>query len=158
MWSWRPWTTFHVPMCMIWGIRAKFPQIAPKPEYLWNRYSSTYRGSWYQSKVSFDVKQGTEGFGILFMCPCRWFEVFGSNFPKLSQYPSTCETGIAQATERHDTRIRSNLMWNKELKTLDYFSGVPAHDFGYWGPISPNCPKPEYLWNRYSSTHGGPWQ
>ena len=74
------------------------------------------------------------------MCPCTWFGVFGPNFPKVPQYPSTCETGIAWPIEGPDTRVRSNLMWNKELKTLDYFSCVLAHDLGYSGPVSPNCP------------------
>ena len=37
-------------------------------------------------------------------------------------------------------------MWNKELKSLDYFSRDPAHDEGYSGAVSLNCPntvKPE---------------
>ena len=69
-----------------------------------------------------------------------WFGVFGPNFPKFPQYPSTCETGIARPIEGSDTGVRSHLMRNKELKTLDYFSCVPAHDVGYSDPISPNCP------------------
>ena len=124
---------------VIWGIWVQFPQIAPIPEYLWNRYSSTHRGQWHYSKVSFDVKQGAEDFGLLFRCPGTWFGVFRPSFPKLPQYPSTCETGIARPTEGNDTRVRSHLMWNKELKTLDYFSCVPAHDLGYSAPVSPNC-------------------
>ena len=73
---------------------------------------------------------------------CTWFGVFGPSFPKLPQHPSTCETGsIARPTEGPDTRVRSHLMWNKELKTLDYFSCVPAHDLGYLGPISPKFPQ-----------------
>ena len=86
------------------------------------------------------MKCWAEDLGLLFMCPCAWFGVFGPSFPKLPQHPSTCETGIAQPTEGPDTRVRSNLMWNKELKTLDYFSCVLAHDLGYLGPVSPNCP------------------
>ena len=74
------------------------------------------------------------------MCPCTWFGAFRPGFPKLPQYPSTCKTGIAWPTEGPDTRVRSHLMWNKELKTLDYFSCVPAHNLRYSGPVSPNCP------------------
>ena len=75
------------------------------------------------------------------MCPCLWFGVFGPNFPKLPRYPSTCETGIARPTEGPDTRVRSHLMWNKELKTLDYFSRVLAHDLGYSCLLSPKLPQ-----------------
>ena len=56
------------------------------------------------------------------------------------QYPSTCDTGTVLPTEGPDTRLRSHLMWDKELKTLDYFSCVPAHDLGHLGPVSPHCP------------------
>ena len=109
----------------------------PRPDYLRNRYSSTHRGSWHQSKVSFDVKPGAEDVGLLFMCPCTWFGVFGPSFPKLSQYLSTCETGIIGPTEGLDTSIRSHLMWNKELKTLDFFLCDSVLDLGVFGPFSP---------------------
>ena len=79
---------------------------APIPKYLWNRYSLTHRRPWHYSKVSFDVKQGAEEFGLLFMCLCTWFGVFGPSFPKLFQYLSTCETGIISPTEGLDTSIR----------------------------------------------------
>ena len=80
---------------------------------------------------------------ILFICPCRWVGVFGPNFPKLPQYPSTCETGIVQPTEGPDTRVSSHLMWNKELKTLDFFFMCLCTWFGVFGP---NFPKlPQYL-------------
>ena len=86
------------------------------------------------------MKCGAEDYGQLFTCPCAWFWVFRPSFPKLPQYLSTCETGIAPLTDDLDTRVRSHLMWNKELKTLDYFSCVPGHDLGYLGPISSNGP------------------
>ena len=86
------------------------------------------------------MKCGTEDFGLLFMCPCAWFGVFGPDFPKLSQYPSTWETGITHSTEGLGTRVRSHLMWNKDLKTLDDFSSIPTFNLGYSGPVSPNCP------------------
>ena len=195
-------------MChFIWfgGIWALFPQIALmlKTDITW----TLSRWPWHKSKTSFDVKWGTEVFGLLFVCPSAWFGVFrpsfpklpqhlniwetditqpkealdtrvrshlmwnkkiktldyfscvpacdlgyifGSSFPKLPQYLSTCETGIAQPTEGNGTTVRSHLMWNKELNTLNYFSGVPVHDLGYLGPVSPKCPNTKYLWNRYS--------
>ena len=106
-----------------------------------NRYSSTRRGQWRYSKVSFNVKQGAEDFGLLFKYPGTWFGVFGPSFPKLPQYPRTCETGIARPTEGSDTRIRSHLMWNKELKTLYYFSDVPCTWFGIFRSSLPKLPQ-----------------
>ena len=146
MWIWRIWITFYLSLCMIWGIQAKFPLIAPILEYLRNRYSSTHRGPWHYSKVSFDMKQGAEDFGLLFMCHCTWFGVFRPNLPKLLQYPSICETGIAQPTEGHDTRVRSQLMWNKELHMI----------WGIQVQFPQIVPMPEYLWNRYNLTYRGP--
>ena len=110
-------------------------QVSPIWPNTWvpeKQYSSTHRGPWHYSKVSFDVKKRAEDFGLLFMSPCTWFGY-------LLQYPSTCETGIAWLTEGPDTTVRSHLMWNKELKNLDYFLCVSAHDLGYSGPVSPNC-------------------
>ena len=95
---------------------------------------------WHKRKISFDVKQGAEDFGLLFMCPYTWFCVFRPSFPKLPQYPSTSETGIAQPTEGPDTSVRFHFIWKKKLKTLDYFSCIPAHDLVYSSPVSPNCP------------------
>ena len=139
--NWSLWITFCVSLCMIWGIRAQFPQIAPIPEYLGNRYSSTHGEQWHYSKVSFNVKLGAEDFGLFFRCPSTWFGIFRPSFPKLPQYPSTCETGIAQPTEGNGTTVRSHLMWNKELKTLDYFSGVPCTWFGIFRPSFPKLPQ-----------------
>ena len=36
-----------------------------------------------------------------------------------------------------DTKVKANLMWNVELKTLDYFSGVTSYDLGVSGPLFP---------------------
>ena len=74
------------------------------------------------------------------MCTCTWFGVFGPSFPKLSQCPITCETGKAQPTEGNNTRVRSHLIWNKELKTLDYFL-CPCTWFGVFGPSFPKLPR-----------------
>ena len=35
-------------------------------------------------------------------------------------------------------RVRPHLMWNVELKTMDYLRCVPPHDIGYLDPVSPN--------------------
>ena len=59
----------------------------------------------------------------------------GSSLPKLSQYPCTCKTGIARLTGSLETKIRSHLMRNKKLKTLNYLSYVLAHYLA----VSPNC-------------------
>ena len=120
---------------------SSFPKLLQIPEYLWNRYSSTHRGQWHYSKVSFDVKQGAEDFGLLFRCPSTWFVVLGPSFPKLPQYSSTCETGIPKPTEGNDIRVRSHLMWGKELQTLDYFSGVPCTWFGIFRSSFPKLPQ-----------------
>ena len=75
------------------------------------------------------------------MCPCAWFGVFGPSFSKLPQYLSTCETGIIQPTEGLDASIRSHLMWNKELKILDFFSCHSVLDLGVLGPFPPKLPQ-----------------
>ena len=128
---------------MIWVIQAQFPQNASISAYLWNKYSSTHRGQWHYSKVSFDGKQGAEDFGLLFRCPGTWYGVFGPNFPKLPQYPSIWETGIARPTEGNDTWVRSHMMWNKELKTGLLFR-CPLHMV--WHIFRPSFAKlPQYL-------------
>ena len=49
-------------------------------------------------------------------------------------------TGITEPSDYLGIRVRHHLMLNEELKSLDYFSCDPVHDFGYLGPVSPNCP------------------
>ena len=54
--------------------------------------------------------------------------------PELPKSPNTCETGITLLLDGLDTRVRHYLI-NVELKTLNYFMCVPAHDlevFGTW--------------------------
>ena len=92
------------------GIRTLFPQITLMLEHLQDRYNWTLRWPWHNRETSFDVKWGAEVLGLLFVCSCAWFGVFGFGFPKLSQYSSTWETGITQSTETLDTRVRSHLM------------------------------------------------
>ena len=72
---------------MIWGIRTQFPQIAPIPEYLGNKYSSTHREQWHYIKVSFDVKQGAEDFGLLFRCPLHMIWDIQVQFPQIAPIP-----------------------------------------------------------------------
>ena len=137
---------------MIWGIRAQFSQIAPIPDYLWHRYSSTHRGPWHYSKVSFNVKQGAEDFGLFLMCPCSWFGVFGPNSLNLSHYLSTCETGIAQPTEGPDTTWCETRCWRLWISFH-----VSLHlIWGIWVQFPQIAPIPEYLGNSYISTHRGP--
>ena len=96
---------------------------------------------WHKSKTSSDANWGAEDFGLLLVCPCAWFGVFGPSLPKLPKYLSTHETGITQPTDSLDTRVRPHLTWNKDLKNLDSFSCVSSHDLGYLGPVSFNCPQ-----------------
>ena len=135
---------------VIWCIQAQFSQIAPITEYQWNRYSLTHRGLWHYSKVSFDVKKGAEDFGLLFMCPCTWFGVFGPNFPKLTQHPSTCETATAQPTEGIDTRVWFDVKQGAEdfgflfVRLCTWFMGV-------WDLFPQIALMPKYSKNRYNS-------
>ena len=69
---------------MIWGIQAKFPVIAPILEYLRNSYSSTHRGPWYLSKVSFDMKQGAEDFDYFWCVTAHDLGYSGPVFPNCS--------------------------------------------------------------------------
>ena len=69
-----------------------------------------------------------------------WFGLFWPAFPKLPQSPNTSESSIALLSQGLGTRLRPHLMWNMELKTLDYFSCNPAHDLRYSGTVFLNCP------------------
>ena len=124
----------------------------------------------YPSTCETGIAQPTEGNGTTVRSHLMWnkkletldyfsvvpAKVFGPSFSKLPQYRSTCETDIAQPTEDNSTILRSHLMWNKELKTLGYFSGVPCTWFGIFRPSLPKLLTCDYLWNRYNSTHIGP--
>ena len=94
------------------------------------------------------------------ICPCTWFGVFEPSFPKLPQYIcpialSTCEAGIIRPTECLDTSVMSHLMWNKELKPLDFFSFDSVLDSGVFGSFPSKFPK--YPKNRYNSIVGWSW-
>ena len=71
------------------------------------------------------------------MCLCMWFGVFKTSFSKLPQYSSTWKTGIVQPREGSDIRVKSHLMWNKELKTLDYLHVSLHMIWGIWVPKLP---------------------
>ena len=124
---------------MIWSIWTQFPQLVSLLKYLWNRYSSTHRGPWHYSKVSLDVKQGAEDFGLVFMCPCIWFGVFGSSFPKLPQYLSTWETVIFRPTEGLDTIAYGPFLW-----PCTWFRGI-------WALFPQIALMSKYLKNRFNS-------
>ena len=51
-----------------------------------------------------------------------------------------------------DSRVWPHLMWHVELKTLDFFMCVPAHDLGHLSLVSPNCPNVKIPKNRYNLT------
>ena len=95
---------------LIWfrGIWALFPQITLMLKYPYDMCNSTLRWLSHKSKTPFDVKWGAEVFRLLSVCPYSWFEVFVYSFSKLSQYPSTWETGETQPSEGLDTRVTFN--------------------------------------------------
>ena len=66
--------------------------------------------------------------------------VFGFCFPKLPQWSHIYKTAITKPSDNLSIIVRPHLVLNEELKILDYFSCVPAHDLGYSGPVSSNCP------------------
>ena len=84
------------------------------------------------------MKQGGEEFGLIFEWLCVDDSgLSGPSFFKLPYYPSTKKTGITQSLDDLGRRVRHHLMWNVELKTMNYFRCVPPHDLGYLGPVSP---------------------
>ena len=58
--------------------------------------------------------------------------------------PSTQKTGITQSSDDLGRRVRLHLMWNVELKNMDYFRHVSPHDLGYLD-----------LWGEQKSRQGG---
>ena len=89
----------------------------------------THRGPWHLSKFSFVLIQGAEGFQGDPVY--TWFRGIGSFFPELLYGPSTQKTGVTQYSDDLNRRVRPYLMWNVELKTLDYFRCVLLHDLRY---------------------------
>ena len=66
--------------------------------------------------------------------------VFGPFFRKLPQCFNTSKTGITNPhSDYPGKRVRCYLMFNEDLKSLDYFSCDPVHDLGYSNPVSLNC-------------------
>ena len=61
-----------------------------------------------------------------------------AQFPQIAQIPKYLWNRYNPTQRRPNSRARSHLMWYKELKTLYYFSCVPALDLGYSGPVSLN--------------------
>ena len=142
MWTWRPWTTCS---CAWFGVfRRSFPKL---PQHLSTCETGIARPTEVPDTRVRSHLMWNKELNTLDHVYVSLHMIWGirPNFPKLPQYPSTCETGIARPAEGPDTRVRSHLMWNKELKTLDYFSCVPAHDLGYSGPFPPSCPNTKLL-------------
>ena len=136
----KTWITFHMFLHVIWGIGASFPKLL--------QYPSTYETG---------IIRPTEGLDTTIRSHLLWNKelktldffsyesvldlgVFGPFPQKLPKCPSTQKTGITQPSDDLGRRARPHLMWNVELKTMDYFRHVPPHDLGYLGPISPNLP------------------
>ena len=77
--------------------------------------------------------EGAEGFGLWFLWLYLIFESFLPNCP--NECPSTQKTGITQLNYQmilDGRKVRPHLIWNVELKTLDYFRCVLSHDLGIW--------------------------
>ena len=81
-----------------------------------------------------------KNFGLLFMCPCTWFWVFGPSFLKFPQYLSTCETGIIGPFCGLDTRVRSHCEIRTWKLWITFHVTLYIHDLGLFGPFSPKLP------------------
>ena len=55
-----------------------------------------------------------------------------SQFPQITLIPQIPKTSITQPSDDLYTCVRPYKMQNWELKTMDYFTCIPAHDFGYF--------------------------
>ena len=63
-----------------------------------------------------------------------------TRLPQIALIPEYLLNGYKLTHKGLETRVLSYLMWNKKLKTLDYFSCDSVHDLGYLGPFLPNFP------------------
>ena len=73
-------------------------------------------------------------------------EQFGWNWAPAPQFFVNCQN------------LSSWDMWNKELKTLDFFPCDSVLDLVVFGCFPPNCPNAEYPENRYNSIIRWSWQ
>ena len=79
-------------------------------------------------------------FGVFLYMIC---EVFGPSFPKSPLCPNTHKASITQLSGDLGRKVRLDLMWNVELKTLECFSYVPTYQLWVWSsfpklPLYPN--------------------
>ena len=68
--------------------------------------------------------------------PWTWFGAIWALFPQIV----LMLISVTQSLVDLCRRVRPDLMWKVELKTMDYFRCVPQHDLGYLGSVSPNLP------------------
>ena len=67
----------------------------------------------------------------------HWGPVFPNYLNAQNKY---CKAAVTRPPNGFYTWLRPHLMWNIELKTLNYFLRNPTHDFCYLGLVSPNFP------------------
>ena len=58
------------------------------------------------------------------------------------------KAGVTEPSDHLGIRVRPHLMLNEELKNLDSFLCIPAHDLGNLGQFPQNAPIPEQYWER----------
>ena len=91
------------------------------------------------------MRCGVADFGLLSVNLTQKFKVFGPIFPKMPSFHKYNKTDIIQPLGDLYTWVRLYLMQIVDLKTLEYFLSIPAHDLWYLGPVSsialmPNIP------------------
>ena len=101
-------------------------------------------------------------YGLLSVSPQPWFQVFGPYLGPV--YPNCPNAQIPRNSKNWTFRwllhwVSYHLMWNDELKTLDYFMCLPNHDFKYLGPVQAQFLQialtPEYpKTSKVQSSHG----
>ena len=74
-------------------------------------------------------------------------------FPRFALLPKYPKKGITQSSDDVGRRVRPHLMWNVELKTMDYFRHVHPHDLEYLGPVFPNLSDAQIPYRSYNLTH-----
>ena len=129
------------PCTWFLGIWAQFFQISPLPKCLWNKYNSNPLWPRQYSKVSLWNKLKTLDY---FSCDSvHDLGQFG-HFPQISLMPTTQKTGVTRSLGGLRRRLRPNLMWNMELKTMDYFKCVPLWLGGTWDQFPQIYVMPKY--------------
>ena len=127
--------TFVFPSLWSSVFGPNFPQITIKLQIPNNRSNLILRWFCQLGKASFYVNHGVGDFGLLFMCPTSWLPSF-LKLPKCPKYP---KTDIAPPSDSCVPGLRPHLMWNIDLKVLDYFASVLAYGVRYFDLVSLNC-------------------